>query len=163
MAYLSHLAPSKESYDKLYRSTVQDGRGLVEIFSKPPLDPLNPVSKLSDHLRDVEDGKKRVDAMWAESWGRGQDGSSCGESTPPSDEATPNEEPGPVGVVSTQVRTVQVAKVKGTGNKNTSEMEISDRFSELEEEAYEVKGVALDWGMGGRGRWVQCSLRGQAS
>lgn len=128
-AYLEHLAPSKDKYDGLYQSAVQDGRGLVEIFSKPPVDPQNPVSKISEHLSEVEKGKKKVDALWAESLGRGvaKQSESVGQSpghyetTPPEPVATP---PGPV----------QVAR------KVKSDMKTSDRFSELEEAAYEVRG-----------------------
>lgn len=149
VAYLDHLTPSKNKYDKLYLSAVQDGRGLVEIFNKPPIDPLNPVSKISDHLRDVEDRKKEVDAMWEESWGHGH---SCqDETTPSGDEATPTVTPKvnlePVRVVRAVSSGRGVNQVNQVAGKTTSEINLSDRFSELEEEAYEVRIWAWDVGV----------------
>jgi hypothetical protein len=138
VAYLDNLTPSKQKYDEAYKNAVQDGQELVELFSRPPVEPQNPLGKISQHLKEVEGGKRRVDAMWAESWRRGQNGSSGdNEATHPSDGgATPSasedlEPVEPVGVVS---------KVTGVNQANVN---VSDRFSELEEEAYEVRWVWL--------------------
>ena len=124
VAYLDHLAPSKDKYKELYQSAVQDGRGLVEIFNKPPLDPLNPVSKINGHLKEVEEGKQKIDALWAEAWGRSK-------TTPTEDSSLKTRSVG--------VAQIQAVPVKKVNKKVGVVTQNSDRFSELEEEAYEVR------------------------
>lgn len=156
-AYLNALVPSKEELDRLVEGAVHDGRGLMEIFSQPPTDPHNVSSVISRHLNTLEEGKKKVDAMWKEARhpivsersdpiGQSPTHSSQGETAPPGGdkrhlilngglaEATRIRPAKPL------AQEVGVAKPPSKINRAVSQRH-SDKYNQLEEEAYEVRGV----------------------
>jgi len=145
--------------DELFGKLVQDGRGLMEIFSRPPVSPGEPVIRIRSRLKNLRDEKLEIDALWEEAW-QGRHSDLIGQTDQPGS-ATP----------STHVEREQVSTMSlSSGNaspKNTKpplksgevdgdrgvvrkvshgsssgglNRRNSDKFSELEEEAYEVRG-----------------------
>lgn len=165
VAYLERLVPSKEEFDEAVEGAQRDGGGLVEIFSRPPLDPLSPADRIEGQLGRVEEAKKEVNILWERAWHPGAAGvrsepigqspshSSQGEATPPvteedhvtsSESGSSLEAPAPVRMCTVQGGGAEVRKV---GQVGVVSKRSSDQFSELEEEVYEVSGR-------GRGQWV---------
>ena len=113
----------------------------MEIFSQPPVDPLNPVDTISQHLITVEHSKKKVDEMWKKVWST-QDGHVTSSDKAEDTKSKASTEP--VGMTVAQVHT-SPGKVRRVNQVGVVSKKNSDKFSELEEEAYEVKGV---WSLG---------------
>ena len=153
-AYLERLLPAKQELDELYASTVEDGRGLVEVFSRPPVDPHSPVGRINDDLVRLEKEKEIVDRKWEEAWlpFMGERGEPIGQSPSHSSkgEATPTDMKingsGTFVDVDRDVKVAQVhstttgSEVKKVNQVGAVTKKNSDKYSELEEEAYEVKG-----------------------
>ncbi len=155
-AYLERLLPAKRKLDELYANTMEAGRGLVEVFSKPPIDPQSPIGRINDDLSRLDKEKQLVDRKWEEAWqplmgersepiGQSPSHSSKGEATP-----TPDEEGSKVngrsGSLEEGVKVAQVhssttrSEVRKVNQVSVVTKKNSDKYSELEEEAYEVKG-----------------------
>lgn len=146
-AYLDELVPSKEKFDRLVETVVCDGRRLVEKFGQPPVDPQKPVSEISQRLTTLEKIRKNIEVLWKEAWQQcvgkrsepiGQspsNSSSQGEVTPFEDEdhVTSSREPDSSVAKSSTENASEVKKVSQVSKES------SDRFSELEGEAYEVR------------------------
>ena len=153
-AYLEHLLPTKEHLDQLYARTVQEGRGLVQIFSKPPLDPQSPMGRINEDLACLHKEKQLVDRKWEEAWhpAISQRSDPVGQSPSHSSKRdvapAPREEGSKVagesgkGVTVKQVQstTTGSSKVRKVSQVGAVSKQNSDKYSELEEEAYEVKG-----------------------
>lgn len=163
--YLNELFPTKEELDELFSSLVKDGRGLVEIFSNPPVDPSDSVIRIRSRLKNLRDEKVQIDRMWEEAWRGGEHGNPIGQGSLEED-ATPSAnghvtsgvEGGPLEDNSssslssgesapTKVQTSPSkasGKVKKVSQGGVVSRKNSDKFSELEEEAYEVSGCGLN-------------------
>lgn len=165
-AYLERLRPCKTEFDELIEGVVRDGEGLVEILGQPPTDPHSPLPKITQQLAGVRDTKKEVDDVWERAWqqpgvversepiGQSPAHSSQGETTPPEAEASSSAElelsgvklSGSVTSLDEEEGGVVVTTVTGGEVRKVSQVDMiskhsSDKFSELEEEAYEVRGV----------------------
>ena len=153
--YLNSLIQFKRELDELFESALHHGKGLVEIFNKSPLDPDNPVIKISDQISHLEEERKKINEAWEEAWQlswRDNDTSLSysgrDETTPSSRELessgsksdTPLDTSTDRGVAKTHVHLVsssnEVKKVTKMGGVSRRD---SDKYSELEEEAYEVR------------------------
>lgn len=132
--YLKTLVPVKEELDTLYESTVEDGQALVEIFNKPPQDPHNPVLKITSQLDFLEEKKKEIDEIWEGVWQSMKRNEPIGQEkvvAVPTGHVTAV--PGGLAQQSGQEKEVDVVSAR---------RKLSDKYSELEEEAYEV-GMVL--------------------
>ena len=157
-AYMERLLPAKQELDELYASTVEDGHGLVEVFSRPPIDPHSPVGRINEDLSRLEKEKEIVDRKWEEAWlpfvgergepiGQSPSHSSKGETTPTITEEEPRINGSGTSVeIEKDVKVAQVhSTTTGSEVRKVSQVGVvtkknSDKYSELEEEAYEVKG-----------------------
>ena len=129
VAYLEGLASSKEKFDSLHANAVKEGQALVTLFSQPPVDPTNPASKFNEQLGVIQELKDTVDTLWAESRRASDDGGHVGS------------KPEPVASDEVGVATVQSSEAEKKGSRRDSlSTQSSERFSELEEQAYEVRG-----------------------
>lgn len=167
-SYLNDLIPSKEELDELFGGLVKDGHGLVEIFSRPPVDPNDPVIRISNQLKDLKAEKTKIDHMWEKAWQpirEWERGEPIGQSPSQSshdDDATPSGDDHvtsgaeveslasrsssslPSDESKSKVKVTQTRTGAGSGKvKKVSQVGVvsqkdSDKFSELEEEAYEV-------------------------
>ena len=148
-AYLEELVSSKEELDELFESTMQEGQELVEIFSKPPVDPGNPVLKISKQLQELQEEVKVINDMWKEAWqldvserekpiGRSpgfEEAASSNDHLLSSSDGGVFSEPPEEKSVAAEVKKVskEVKMISKVDRRN------SDKYSELEEEAYEVR------------------------
>ena len=158
--YLEGLVSTKEDFDDLIECALRDGEGLMEIFSRPPTEPHSPLERISQQLGEVEAAKKEVNELWEKAWrpsvgvrsepiGQSPSHSSQGQTTPSTSEdhvtssGSGTSLEGPRGGGVARVHKIQTAEVKKVGVVNKRS---SDKFSELEEEAYEViRGVVCMW------------------
>ncbi len=165
--YLNELLTTKEELDDLFGKLVKDGRALVEIFSHPPVDPGEPVIRIRTQLKNLLDEKIEIDKLWEEAWksfgvdaehGKLESGSGVHVNVTPGGSHSSLEK-GPLssnsassasGDSSAGMKTVQSPSPKSVavngkvkkvspGSPGLSRRN-SDKFSELEEEAYEVRG-----------------------
>ena len=161
-SYLNELITSKEELDECFENVVRDGHGLVEIFNRPPVDSNDPVVRITSQMKDLQVEKKKIDEMWDAAWERGKPiGQSSGQNNH-GDNDTPSVDDlvvSGIGVKSVNSSSSQApvtleAKVKmiqptsgGGSGKVEKVIQVgvsqkdSDKFSELEEEAYEVRCV----------------------